>query len=69
MGTLGRSKPSRPNHNKDRIRFCQLLLNVHPKVRPKRNAVHVYKNGIFSEVGGKPIANASGKYIRVRPAV
>jgi hypothetical protein len=65
VAAFTRSKPSLPDHHKDRIRFCQLVLNVNPEIRPERYVIDVYENGIFPKAGDKPIANASGKYVRV----
>jgi hypothetical protein len=63
------SKPSRPDHNKDRIGFCQCFLYVNSEIRPKGYVIDVYENGVFAEASGKPIANASGKHVRVRATV
>jgi hypothetical protein len=63
------SKPLRPDDYEDRISLCQRFLNVNSEVRSKRYVIDVYENGVLTEAAGDPIANATGKYIRVRATV
>jgi len=42
---------------------------MNSKILSERNVIDIYKNGIITVLAGDPVANASGKYIRVRATI
>jgi len=66
---LARAQSFRPDNDEHGVGFRHGIMNMDAEVLAEGNVIDVYKNGILAIPASDPIANAPGKYIRVRATV